>query len=136
MNEGDEGNERSCHFCQLVADEFGSPGSVHLTSGRSKQTGQDLRNLQHGILPLAGQDDFTTKNFGYARPVRAFANLNLVKTWVATYEEKHGATCSLTTLFKSPPCALLVIDTKLWCISPLPENSPYLALSYVWGGVQ
>jgi hypothetical protein len=22
------------------------------------------------------------------------------------------------------------------CISPLPENSPYLALSYVWGGVQ
>lgn len=139
-------NEKQCSFCRFLADVLGISGNtfyetVTLRSSVLIENGPVAYQLSCGsrhdnaILPLARPNHRAENNFGYGRIVETFANINLAKTWVSTCLEQHEGTCSKASIFTPLPFKLRAVDAKNMCICTLPENSTYLALSYVWGAV-
>jgi hypothetical protein len=69
-----------------------------------------------------------------ARRIQDTVDLALVSSWLSTCEEHHTFGCQP----ESPPTGLFdfrVIDVESGCVTDAPLACKYIALSYVWGGV-
>jgi hypothetical protein len=69
-----------------------------------------------------------------ARPLNSILDLSILKKLLQNCEQKHGDYCRT----KKPPELLTarMIDVERREVVPCPPDCDYLALSYVWGGVQ
>lgn len=150
-----------CAFCRLIHDiaeiakvseKLANPRSGRITFGDSThhwlmdnrlghppQTEallEDAKDWQANFLPVAGHV------LGCARRLdRQMVDMDLIKKWISTCIRDHGEKCNQPTLRQSSsgsssPQHLRVIDVENSCITEAPKNCIYLALSYVWGGVQ
>jgi hypothetical protein len=64
-------------------------------------------------------------------------NESLVSSWIKTCSTEHGLTCTIMSPAPSDDWVRLkVVDVKEMCIADAQEDIKYMALSYVWGGIQ
>jgi len=69
-----------------------------------------------------------------ARNIQPHTDLALFRRWLRCCDESHGATCESSGLI-APSVTMYLVDTTQSCIVHAPRGVRYIALSYVWGGV-
>jgi hypothetical protein len=93
---------------------------------------ESKRGSLTAFLPL--KSIFPDRKYG-----RSFAadhiDLSLVKTWIQKCNSHSECCTTICHVGLSKPSSLLFIDVHEQCLVSRPTNVPYLALSYVWGGV-
>jgi hypothetical protein len=77
----------------------------------------------------AGRDLFLGRSIESVKPDAA-----LIQRWITFCEDFHGDMCkSKTTQLPLSKAFFGVVDVKDMCLTRLPENGRYIALSYTWG---
>ncbi|KAH6867531.1 heterokaryon incompatibility protein-domain-containing protein [Thelonectria olida] len=154
-------NATECSLCQLifsavrVASEDWQAGETpwqcELISrrlrGYNPQDEEDVRVLEFNaqcnwtsvrdcLVPVQSDD------YPGAFPGRVIKpgqiDIEQVRRWLQQCETEHTGACQHSKIaeFNKLRANLLVIDVQAQCLRNLPESCRYIALSYVWGGVE
>lgn len=72
----------------------------------------------------------------FARIVQPKFDVSLINKWLNKCHSNHGSRC-ITETSERKPKNLILVDTEKNCLVTMTDGHtpPYLALSYVWGGV-
>ena len=133
------------HICKISTPRMTLDASYR--NSEEKKVDWDLRTLtvvakygrtesdQIHLLPV--QSDESSRPFIGRRLENDFIDITQILGWLHQCKTEHNQKCPNvdTTWSLHLQQDLLVIDVHNYCLTKLPPNQRYLALSYVWGGV-
>lgn len=92
-----------------------------------------LAGMFYGIQLIDGKN---TRSLLRGRLVDDDPDMAMIHGWIKRCQSEHGKSCTKTYLHIHPLQGdLLVVDVEANCLTHLPSNKPYVALSYVLGGI-
>lgn len=87
------------------------------------------------VVLLAG--DAPSRNFFGRHIMSSVLDPQVLREWLITCESEHGSDCNESLvdadLLKEPKDVLRAIDVNKMCIVQIPQDSRFVALSYLWG---
>ncbi|KAJ0135033.1 putative oxidoreductase YhdF [Fusarium oxysporum f. sp. albedinis] len=134
-------NSTECSLCQLIVHGTQMASEDWLAGGTPWQCELISRRLR-GHYPRDEEDirvlEFHVQyNWGSVRGLLVPIDVEQVRRWLQQCETQHKERCqhTKTAQFNKLRADFLVINVQAQCLSELPESGRYIALSYVWGGV-
>lgn len=100
-------------------------------SDTDDRTGFKQEEFAGFILPFGGND---MPGFG-RRMHEQLQDASLLKRWLTTCDHEHGDFCAKPLQDQPLDVQLRVLDVATQSICNLPPEARFLALSYVWGGL-
>ena len=93
--------------------------------------------FKDGYIALLNETAPFKQFFGRRLKSHDLLDAEVIKSWMRTCEHQHGAECEESlvhpTLMKQQKNVLRCIDVENMCVTIVPQDCRFIALSYLWG---
>lgn len=93
--------------------------------------------FKDGYIALLNESAPYKEYFGRRLKSHDLLDAKVLKSWIRTCEEEHGDECQSSLvhhdLMRSPKNVLRAVDVENMCVTVIPHDHRFIALSYLWG---
>lgn len=93
--------------------------------------------FKDGYIALLNESAPFNEFFGRRLKSHDLLEPDVLRSWIRTCESAHGQDCESSLvhpdLMKSPRHVLRAIDVENYCVTEVPADTRFVALSYLWG---